>query len=143
MQAVIGAGAAGLVAARELVLEGHHVTVFEKGSSTGGVWVYTDEVEAPDLLGMHQLHLSVCIQVGMAILIVVTHPSACANLYAHSICLPAYWLGACIIPSAQPFVRKEHVPACQLVALQPLLFGRITARIMHYHFHCCLCLHRL
>ena len=144
MQAVIGAGAAGLVAARELVLEGHHVTVFEKGSSTGGVWVYTDEVEAPDLLGMHQLHLSVCIQMGMAILIMVTNPSACAN--AHSICFPAYWLGACIccsIPSAQLFVRKDHVPACQLVALQPLLFGRITARIMHYHFYCYLCLHRL
>ena len=51
MQAVIGAGAAGLVAARELVREGHHVTVFEKGSGTGGVWVYTDEVESSDLLG--------------------------------------------------------------------------------------------
>ena len=50
-QAVIGAGAAGLVAARELVREGHKVTVFEKGSCTGGVWVYTDEVESQDLLG--------------------------------------------------------------------------------------------
>ncbi len=90
MQAVIGAGAAGLVAARELVLEGHHVTVFEKGSGTGGVWVYTDEVEAPDLLGTHSLHSSVCIQMGMAILVMMTHPSACANLNAHSICFPAY-----------------------------------------------------
>ena len=90
VQAVIGAGAAGLVAARELVLEGHHVTVFEKGSSTGGVWVYTDEVEAPDLLGMHQLHLSVCILMGMAILIMVTHMSACANVNAHSSCFTAY-----------------------------------------------------
>ena len=53
VQAVIGAGAAGLVAARELVQEGHHVTIFEKGSAPGGVWVYTDEVEAPDLLGKH------------------------------------------------------------------------------------------
>lgn len=64
--AVIGAGAAGLVAARELVLEGHHVTVFEKGSSTGGVWVYTDEVEAPDLLGQdperHKVHSSMYAQ---------------------------------------------------------------------------------
>lgn len=55
MQAVIGAGAAGLAAARELVSEGHKVTVFEKGSGTGGVWVYTDQVESPDLLG--KLHL--------------------------------------------------------------------------------------
>ncbi|KAL0040645.1 hypothetical protein WJX79_000450 [Trebouxia sp. C0005] len=64
--AVIGAGAAGLVAARELVLEGHRVTVFEKGSSTGGVWVYTDEVEAPDLLGQdperHKVHSSMYAQ---------------------------------------------------------------------------------
>lgn len=51
LQAVIGAGAAGLVAARELANEGHKVTVFEKGSCTGGVWVYTDKVESPDLLG--------------------------------------------------------------------------------------------
>lgn len=51
LQAVIGAGAAGLVAARELVREGHKVAVFEKGSCTGGVWVYTDVVESPDLLG--------------------------------------------------------------------------------------------
>lgn len=48
---MIGAGAAGLVAARELVNEGHKVTVFEKGSCTGGVWVYTDDVESSDLLG--------------------------------------------------------------------------------------------
>ena len=51
MQAVIGAGAAGLVAARELMREGHKVTVFEKGSDSGGVWVYTDATESPDLLG--------------------------------------------------------------------------------------------
>lgn len=48
---MIGAGAAGLVAARELVREGHTVTVFEKGSQSGGVWLYTDDVESPDLLG--------------------------------------------------------------------------------------------
>lgn len=51
VQAVIGAGAAGLVAARELMREGHKVTVFEKGSDSGGVWVYTDATESPDLLG--------------------------------------------------------------------------------------------
>ena len=52
---MIGAGAAGLVAARELVNEGHRVSVFEKGSGTGGVWMYTDEVESPDLLGQSYL----------------------------------------------------------------------------------------
>ena len=56
VQAVIGAGAAGLVAARELIAEGHQVTVFEKGSQTGGVWVYTDDIESPDLLGQKLNH---------------------------------------------------------------------------------------
>lgn len=44
-QAVIGAGAAGLAAIRELVREGHAVTAFEQGPGPGGVWVYTEQVE--------------------------------------------------------------------------------------------------
>ncbi|EIE23106.1 FAD/NAD(P)-binding domain-containing protein [Coccomyxa subellipsoidea C-169] len=48
--AVIGAGSAGLVAARELSREGHHVQVFEQGQTFGGIWNYQDEVE-DDLLG--------------------------------------------------------------------------------------------
>ena len=48
---MIGAGAAGLVAARELLREGHRVSVFEKSPIVGGVWVYTDEVE-DDPLGV-------------------------------------------------------------------------------------------
>ena len=47
LQAVIGAGAAGLVTARELVREGHRPVIFEQGSRVGGVWVYTDRVEEP------------------------------------------------------------------------------------------------
>ena len=50
-QAVIGAGAAGLVAARELKREGHRVTVVEQGSEVGGIWVYSDDIETDDLLG--------------------------------------------------------------------------------------------
>lgn len=49
--AVIGAGAAGLVAARELRREGHRVVVFERGDQVGGSWVYTAEVES-DPLGL-------------------------------------------------------------------------------------------
>ncbi|XP_057449844.1 flavin-containing monooxygenase FMO GS-OX-like 4 isoform X2 [Lotus japonicus] len=47
--AVIGAGAAGLVAARELRREGHRVVVFEQGEQVGGTWVYTPEVESDPL----------------------------------------------------------------------------------------------
>ena len=50
-KAVLGAGAAGLVAARELRQEHHRVTIFEAGPRPGGVWVYTDHVEEDDLLG--------------------------------------------------------------------------------------------
>ena len=49
---VIGAGAAGLVAARELIREGHDVTLFEQTESVGGVWVYDPNIEDDDLLGV-------------------------------------------------------------------------------------------
>jgi len=50
--AVIGAGAAGLAAARELLAEGHRVAVFEQGNRIGGIWVYEESVE-DDLLGIN------------------------------------------------------------------------------------------
>jgi hypothetical protein len=40
-QAVLGAGAAGLVAARELLREGHRVVVLEQSARLGGVWAYS------------------------------------------------------------------------------------------------------
>ena len=43
--AVIGAGAAGLITAHELIVEGHRVTVFEQSAHLGGLWNYTDAVE--------------------------------------------------------------------------------------------------
>jgi cation diffusion facilitator CzcD-associated flavoprotein CzcO len=41
--AVIGAGAAGLSAARHLLADGHEVVVFEAGSYVGGLWVYDND----------------------------------------------------------------------------------------------------
>lgn len=49
--AVIGAGAAGLVAARELRREGHGVVVFERSGTVGGTWIHNPAVES-DLLGL-------------------------------------------------------------------------------------------
>ncbi|EFJ45244.1 hypothetical protein VOLCADRAFT_106057 [Volvox carteri f. nagariensis] len=49
--AVIGAGAAGLAAARELRDEGHDVTVLEQSPYVGGVWRYDPRTETGDLLG--------------------------------------------------------------------------------------------
>ncbi|KAG6634274.1 flavin-containing monooxygenase FMO GS-OX-like 4 [Carya illinoinensis] len=49
--AVIGAGAAGLVTARELQRKGHSVVVFERGDQVGGTWVYTAMLES-DHLGL-------------------------------------------------------------------------------------------
>ncbi|XP_058085022.1 flavin-containing monooxygenase FMO GS-OX-like 4 isoform X2 [Magnolia sinica] len=47
--AVIGAGAAGLVAARELRREGHKVVVFERGERVGGTWIYDPSIESDPL----------------------------------------------------------------------------------------------
>ena len=57
--AVIGAGAAGLVAASELLKAGHEVDIFEQSSRLGGVWVYQAASE-PDPLGQTgpRLHAS-------------------------------------------------------------------------------------
>lgn len=49
--AVIGAGVAGLLTARELKREGHRVVVFEKSNRLGGTWVYDPRVET-DPLGL-------------------------------------------------------------------------------------------
>ena len=43
--AIIGAGAAGLATAAELLIAGHAVVVFEQSSRLGGVWDYTEAVE--------------------------------------------------------------------------------------------------
>lgn len=48
--AVIGAGAAGLVALRELTMAGHTVTAFEKSGEVGGIWRYTEATD-DDLSG--------------------------------------------------------------------------------------------
>lgn len=58
--AVIGAGAAGLVTARELRSAGHVPVVFERASHVGGTWVYDERTE-DDPLGKNpstRLHAS-------------------------------------------------------------------------------------
>ncbi|KAI3454720.1 hypothetical protein Pfo_011383 [Paulownia fortunei] len=48
---VIGAGPAGLVAARELRKEGHNVVVIEQSHEVGGQWLYDPKVEEENPLG--------------------------------------------------------------------------------------------
>lgn len=48
--AVVGAGAAGLAAARELLRDGHAVRVFEKSSRAGGTWAYDPRADEADPL---------------------------------------------------------------------------------------------
>ncbi|ESQ29138.1 hypothetical protein EUTSA_v10023453mg [Eutrema salsugineum] len=49
--AVIGAGASGLVAARELRREGHTAVVFDREKQVGGLWIYSPKAES-DPLGL-------------------------------------------------------------------------------------------
>src|ERR1700674_1196042 len=52
--AVIGAGAAGLCAAKHLLSRGIHVTVYELGSKIGGLWAYeNDNRLSPAYLSLH------------------------------------------------------------------------------------------
>jgi thioredoxin reductase len=48
---VIGAGASGLVTARELLRQGFEVTIFEQSTNVGGLWVYDPKTES-DKLGL-------------------------------------------------------------------------------------------
>ncbi|XP_020169303.1 flavin-containing monooxygenase FMO GS-OX-like 2 [Aegilops tauschii subsp. strangulata] len=56
--AVIGAGAAGLAAARELRREGHAPVVFERAAAVGGTWRYAAAEDAADPLGAGGAHSS-------------------------------------------------------------------------------------
>jgi len=49
--AVIGAGAAGLVTARELSRGGHDVSVFEQSDRVGGVWIF-EPIPEDDAMGL-------------------------------------------------------------------------------------------
>ncbi|KAL6584064.1 hypothetical protein OROMI_003353 [Orobanche minor] len=49
---VVGAGPAGLVAAREMVKEGHDVVVIEQSHDIGGQWLYDPNVEQEDPMGL-------------------------------------------------------------------------------------------
>jgi cation diffusion facilitator CzcD-associated flavoprotein CzcO len=55
---VIGAGAAGLVAARELRREGHDPVVFERAAGVGGTWLY-DAAVSYDPLDAGGVHSSI------------------------------------------------------------------------------------
>lgn len=45
---VIGAGTAGMCAAKHALANGHSVTVYEQAAKVGGTWVYTDTIGTDD-----------------------------------------------------------------------------------------------
>jgi len=55
---VIGAGVSGLASARELLREGHDVTVMEQSSSVGGQWLYDPSTDGGDPLDAAGAHSS-------------------------------------------------------------------------------------
>ncbi|KAJ1287384.1 hypothetical protein BS78_02G006200 [Paspalum vaginatum] len=56
---VVGAGVSGLVSARELRREGHHVTVMEQSGGVGGQWLYDPSPDGGDPLGAAGVHSGV------------------------------------------------------------------------------------
>lgn len=46
--AVIGAGTAGMCAAKHALAQGNMVTVFEQAKDVGGTWIYTENVGTDD-----------------------------------------------------------------------------------------------
>ncbi|KAF0927804.1 hypothetical protein E2562_036224 [Oryza meyeriana var. granulata] len=56
---VVGAGLAGLAAARELRQEGLDVTVLEQSSGVGGQWLFDTATDGGDPLGMAGVHSSI------------------------------------------------------------------------------------
>ncbi|CAL5092134.1 unnamed protein product [Urochloa decumbens] len=56
---VVGAGVAGLGAAREMRREGHDVTVMEQGGGVGGQWLYDPATDGGDPLGTAGAHSSI------------------------------------------------------------------------------------
>ncbi|CAL4898039.1 unnamed protein product [Urochloa decumbens] len=55
---VIGGGMSGLASARELLREGHDVTVMEQIGGVGGQWLYDPRTDAGDPLGTAGVHSS-------------------------------------------------------------------------------------
>ncbi|RLN58987.1 hypothetical protein BBJ29_001476 [Phytophthora kernoviae] len=53
---IIGGGAAGIIAAKNLRDVGHDVVVFEKSAHLGGIWKYDDVADAPSSVLYKSLH---------------------------------------------------------------------------------------
>jgi cation diffusion facilitator CzcD-associated flavoprotein CzcO len=95
--AVIGAGAVGLVTARELLRTGCRVTVLEQAATVAGVWAYTPQTDA-DPLGRsgERVHSSL-------------YASLRANLPRDLIAPPMHWVprrsGIALRSGRRPGVR--------------------------------------
>lgn len=94
--AVIGAGAAGLVAARELLREGHRVVVYEQDPGLGGIWRYDPEQE-DDPLGVSEQRRAAS----------GVHSSMYSSLRTN---LPRELMGYTDFPFSYPLPTDRHGP---------------------------------
>ena len=121
--AVIGAGAAGLVTASELLAAGHQPAVFEQAEQIGGVWVYTDAVE-DDPLGQQparrihsSLYAAMRVNLPCDLMAIAGYPFAAARRYPHHAEVQAYLRRFAADRNLLPHIRFGHRVAH--VALDP------------------------
>ena len=119
--AVIGAGPAGLVAARELLRAGHTPTVYEQADRVGGVWVYDSQTD-DDLSGRAARHpvyssiyASLRTNLPSDLMAFLDYPFDARgggeddwHRYPHHSCVLIYLENFCREQKLQPFLKLSH-----------------------------------
>lgn len=118
--AVIGAGAAGLCAAKHLLGQGMHVVVYEMGTRIGGLWVYENDN------GLSPAYQSLHVNSENRVTAYKDFPfPATAPLYPDHAEMTQY-----LEAYAERFALRQHVRfRSKVVAVEALADGRWTVRL--------------
>lgn len=130
--AVVGAGAAGLVTARELLRAGHQPTVFEQSASVGGVWVYTPNVDddqsgrAVERAVFSSIYATLRTNLPSDLMAFLDYPFDSRGggqdhwpRFPHHSCVLTYLQNFCRDFDITPCLRLEH----QVLAIEPQVSG--------------------